>query len=307
MSGPESRFFQSQGLRLHYSDWGNEDAPLMLLVHGGRDHCRSWDLIARSLQPHFHILAPDLRGHGDSDWTKGGSYALTEYVYDLSRLVRSTAAHKVTIVGHSMGGMVGLIYAGTFPDQVSALVVLDGVTVLPNAKRMTAHERIAKWVDQLDKLEDREPRCYRTIEEAAAQMRAYNTRLPSELVQHLAAFGVRQNKDGMYSWKFDPYQRAMAPHRLSPEDHVSLWSRITCPTLLLHAEESFLESPETAGLTNYFQQAQTKTIPGAGHWLHHEKPDEVLCSIRTFLGLIDKVIDAAHVRNHCDNAVTRET
>lgn len=288
MSVPESRFFQSQGLRLHYLDWGNEDAPLMLLVHGGRDHCRSWDLIARSLQPHFHVLAPDLRGHGDSDWTKGGSYSLTEYVYDLSRLVRSTAADQVTMVGHSMGGMVGLIYAGTFPDQVSALVVLDGVTVLPSAKRVPAHERIAKWVGQLDKLEDREPRRYRTIEDAAAQMRANNTRLPSELAQHLAAFGLRRNKDETYSWKFDPYQRAMAPHRLSPEDHVSLWSRITCPTLLLHAEESFLESPETAGLANCFEQARTETISGAGHWLHHEKPDEVLYSIRTFLGLTDK-------------------
>jgi len=285
MSVPESRFFQSQGLRLHYSDWGNADAPLMLLVHGGRDHGRSWDLIARSLQPHFHVVAPDLRGHGDSDWTKGGSYALTEYVYDLSRLVRSSAA-QATIVGHSMGGMVGLIYAGTFPDQVSALVVLDGVTVLPNAKRMPAHERIAKWVGQLDKLEDREPRRYRTIEEAAAQMLAHNPRLRSELVQHLAAFGVRRNQDGSYSWKFDPCQRAMAPHRLLPEDHVSLWSRITCPTLLLHAEESFLETP--AGLAGYFPHARTETISGAGHWLHHEKPDEVLCAIRTFLGLTDQ-------------------
>ena len=73
MSDPESRFFQSQGLRLHYSDWGNENAPLMLLVHGGRDHGRSWDLIARSLQPHFHVLAPDLRGHGDSDWAKAAA------------------------------------------------------------------------------------------------------------------------------------------------------------------------------------------------------------------------------------------
>ena len=285
MSGPESRFFQSQGLRLHYSDWGNEDAPLMLLVHGGRDHCRSWDLIARSLQPHFHILAPDLRGHGDSDWTKGGSYALTEYVYDLSRLVRSTAAHKVTIVGHSMGGMVGLIYAGTFPDEVSALVVLDGVTVLPNAKRMTAHERIAKWVDQLNKLEDREPRCYRTIEEAAAQMRAHNARLPPELAQHLASHGVRRNEDDTYSWKFDPYQRAMAPHRLSPDDHVSLWSRITCPTLLLCAEESFLESSKIAELAGHFRQARAETISGAGHWLHHDKPDEVLNAVRSFLRL----------------------
>jgi pimeloyl-ACP methyl ester carboxylesterase len=96
---------------------------------------------------------------------------------------------------------------------------------------------------------------------------------------------VRRNKDGTYSWKFDPYQRSMAPHRLSPDDHVSLWSRITCPTLLLHAEESFLKSPETAGLVNYFKRARTETISGAGHWLHHEKPDEVLRAIRTFLGL----------------------
>jgi pimeloyl-ACP methyl ester carboxylesterase len=283
MSVPESRFFQSQGLRLHYSDWGNEDAPLMLLVHGGRDHSRSWDLIARSLQAHFHVLAPDLRGHGDSDWTKGGSYSLTEYVYDLSRLVRSTAADRVTMIGHSMGGMVGLIYAGTFPEQMSALVVLDGVTVLPNAKRAPAHDRIAKWVGQLDKLEDREPRRYRTIEEAAAQMRANNTRLSSVLAQHLAAFGVKRNEDDTYSWKFDPYQRSFAPHRLSPDDHVSLWSRITCPTLLLHAEESFLGSP--AGVANHFQHARSETISGAGHWLHHEKPEEVLRSIRTFLGL----------------------
>jgi predicted alpha/beta-fold hydrolase len=104
MSGPESRFYESQGLRLHYADWGNEEAPPLILIHGGRDHCRSWDAIARSLQPHFHVLAPDLRGHGDSDWTKGGSYALTEYVYDLTRLVQNIAERDVTIIGHSMGG-----------------------------------------------------------------------------------------------------------------------------------------------------------------------------------------------------------
>jgi pimeloyl-ACP methyl ester carboxylesterase len=285
MSGPESRFYESQGLRLHYADWGNEGAPPLILVHGGRDHCRSWDLIARSLQPHFHVLAPDLRGHGDSAWTKGGSYALTEYVSDLSRLVQRTAAHQVTIVGHSMGGMVALIYAGTFPEQVSALVVLDGVTVLPNATRAPAHERIAKWLGQLDQLEAREPRRYRTIDEAAAQMQAHNKRLSPELAQHLATFGARRNADGTYSWKFDPYQRAMAPQRLWPEDHVSLWSRITSPTLLLHAEESFLASSKVAGLANYFQQARVQTISGAGHWLHHDKPDEVLAAIRTFLRL----------------------
>ena len=63
-------------------------------------------------------------------------------------------------------------------------------------------------------------------------------------------------------------------------------ARTACPTLLLHAEESFLESP--AGLAGYFQQARTETISGAGHWLHHEKPDEVLGAMRTFLGLTEE-------------------
>ncbi|MBV8835014.1 MAG: alpha/beta fold hydrolase, partial [Alphaproteobacteria bacterium] len=192
MSDPESRFYMSQGLRLHYADWGNAAAPPLILVHGGRDHGRSWDRLARALQPHFHVLAPDLRGHGDSEWTKGGSYALTEYVYDLSRLVRGIGAGQVAIVGHSMGGMVGLIYAGTFPDQVAALVVLDGVTVMPGTTSAPVQERMTKWVDQLDKLQEREPYRYRTIKDAANQMRAHNPRLPAELALHLATFGTRR-------------------------------------------------------------------------------------------------------------------
>src|SRR5450756_48672 len=68
--GPVDRFYESQGLRLHYTDWGNDTAPSLILIHGGRDHSRSWDEVARALQPHFHIMAPDLRGHGDSDWAK---------------------------------------------------------------------------------------------------------------------------------------------------------------------------------------------------------------------------------------------
>jgi pimeloyl-ACP methyl ester carboxylesterase len=286
---PRSRFYESQGLRLHCADWGNEDAPPLILLHGGRDHCRSWDFIAQSLRPHFHVLAPDLRGHGDSDWTKGGSYALTEYVYDLTRLVRTLASPQVALVGHSMGGMVSLIYSGSFPDKVSALVVLDGVTVLPDAKRPPAHERVVKWVDQLDKLHDRAHRRHRTVEDAAARMRMYNRRLSRELALHLATHGVRQNADDTYSWKFDPYQRATAPQRLWPDDHVALWSRITCPTLLMNAEESFLGGSRAAGLADYFREARIETISGAGHWLHHDKPNEVLSSIRGFLGLVDEV------------------
>src|SRR3954454_12065438 len=157
MLAPQSRIYESHGLRLHYADWGNDGAPPLILVHGGRDHCRSWDVIARSLQPHFHVIAPDLRGHGDSDWTKGGSSALTEDVYDLAQLVRSIAAPQITLIGHSMGGVVSLIVTGSFRELLSRLGVLDGVTMLPDTPKAPTHERIGKWVRQLDRLHDRAP------------------------------------------------------------------------------------------------------------------------------------------------------
>ena len=106
-------------------------APPLLLVHGGLDHSRSWDHLAQALRADFHVVAPDLRGHGDSDWATGSSYSLADHVYDLTGLVKSAGFEKVTLVGHSMGGMVSLTYAGAFPEKVSRLVVLDGVTNFP--------------------------------------------------------------------------------------------------------------------------------------------------------------------------------
>jgi pimeloyl-ACP methyl ester carboxylesterase len=284
LAGPADRSYESQGLRLHYADWGNDAAPPLILIHGGRDHCRSWDELARALQPHFHVMAPDLRGHGDSDWAKGSSYSLSDYVYDLTRLARSAAVHKAAIVGHSMGGMIGLMYAGSYPDNVSRLAVLDGVTVMPGSPRAPIYERIAEWVAQLNRISEQKTRHCRTVAEAAERISAHNKRLTPEQALHLASQGVKRNADGSYSWKFDPYQQARAPYRLSPDDHIALWSRISCPTLLLRGDESFLPDPEATGVLAHFRQAHLVTIAGAGHWLHHDKLDEVLGALRPFLG-----------------------
>jgi pimeloyl-ACP methyl ester carboxylesterase len=281
MTGPADRFYESQGLRLHYADWGNETAPPLIVVHGGRDHCRSWDALARALQPQFHVIAPDLRGHGDSEWTKGGSYSLSDYVYDLTRLMGALGIDKASLIGHSMGGMVCLVFAGTFPERVTRLAVLDGVTVLPGLPRAPIHERIAKWVAQLDKMAATKPRRLADLAEAAKRMLAHNKHLTPELAEHLARHAVRKNADGTYNWKFDEYGAARAPYRLSPEDHVALWQRITCPTLLLRGDETFM--PDWAAALPPLKTARAEVIRGAGHWLHHDRLDDVLAFLRPFL------------------------
>lgn len=280
---PADRYYDSQGLRLHYVDWGNEAAPPLILVHGGLDHCRNWDAIARELQPHFHVVAPDLRGHGDSEWAKGSSYSLADHVYDLSRLIRFAGLQDAAIVGHSMGGMVALAYAGTYPTQVSRLGVLDGV-FLAGSRRTPIHEQMSRWIDQLDRIGEREPSAFRTIEEASQRLSARNKRLTPAQALHLARHGVRQSADGLYRWKFDHHLRARAPYRLLPDDYTGLWSRIDCPTLLMWGDESYLSDP--TGLLPHFKRAEMVKIVGAGHWLHHDRLDEVLASLRRFLAAL---------------------
>jgi hypothetical protein len=113
-----------------------------------------------------------------------------------------------------------LMYAGAYPDRISRLAVLDGVTVLPGSPRTPIHERITEWVAQLDSIAEQRTRGYRTIAEAAERMSAHNKRLTPEQALHLASHGVKRNADGGYSWKFDEYQKVRAPYRLAPDDHI---------------------------------------------------------------------------------------
>src|SRR5271167_2275952 len=124
-SGPTSRVYFSQRLRLRYVDWGHPDAPPLVLVHGGQDHCRNWDWVAQDLRRDYHVIAPDLRGHGDSAHSPSGDYHLTNYVYDLAQLIHQQKLAPVRIIAHSLGGNIALRYTGLYPDTVQKLVAIE--------------------------------------------------------------------------------------------------------------------------------------------------------------------------------------
>lgn len=285
--GPTSHSYISQRLRLHYVDWGNEGAPPLLMVHGGRDHCRNWDWVVQELRNDYHIIAPDLRGHGDSEWSIGGNYGPTDFVYDIAQLVHQKQMAPVTILAHSLGGMISLQYAGIFPDAVKKLIAIEGLGPSPKmiAERFSkpVHERLSGWVADLRKSSGRIPRRYDSIEDAFHRMQEENPHLSAEQARHLTIHGISQNEDGTYSWKFDNYVRNWPPYSLPYEDIYALWQRIACPTLLIRGTESWASDPATDGRLKHFQNAQVAAIEGAGHWAHHDRFDDFIGIVRNFL------------------------
>ncbi|MCA8905703.1 MAG: alpha/beta hydrolase [Hyphomonas sp.] len=287
ISGPTSHSFISQRLRLHYVDWGNDGAPTLVLVHGGRDHCRNWDWVAGRLRDRWHIVAPDLRGHGDSAWSEDGEYSLSANVYDLAQLIHQLNAGPVTLVGHSYGGNIALRYAGIYPEMVKKLVAIEGLgpspKIMAERAKVSVAQRMREWIDQKRAAAGRTPRKYPNLETAYQRMKEENSYLSDEQARHLTIHGISQNEDGTYSWKFDNYFRVMTPYDLPQEQVEDLWGAIACPTLLLYGEKSWASNPAEDGRLQRFRNADVKLYSDAGHWLHHDKLDEFVADLNAFL------------------------
>ncbi|KTE21899.1 alpha/beta hydrolase [Sphingopyxis sp. H050] len=286
-SGPTSHSFISQRLKLHYADWGNEGAPPLLLVHGGRDHCRSWDWVAEKLADRYHVIAPDLRGHGDSAWAPDGNYEMGAFVYDLAQLIHQLDLAPVTIVAHSMGGNISLRYTGLYPENVKALVAIEGLGPSPKVLTQRAEtpfaERFRKWIDDKRQAAGRQPKRYATLDDALARMAAENSYLTPEQARHLTIHGINRNEDGSWSWKFDNYLNVWPTVDLPQEDIEALWRAITCPTLLLYGANSWASNPEEDGRAVHFNTAKIIEFENAGHWLHHDQFDRFMSTLEDFL------------------------
>jgi pimeloyl-ACP methyl ester carboxylesterase len=287
LSGPTSHAFVSQRLRLHYADWGNADAPPLLLVHGGRDHCRSWDWVADRLRHDWHVIAPDLRGHGDSQWSPDGTYETSAFVYDLAQLVHQLDAGPVTIVSHSLGGNVSLRYTGLYPELVRKIVAIEGLGPSPKVaaerQQVPFADRWRKWIADKRNAAGRLPKRYATFDDALARMMAENTYLTDEQARHLTIHGMNRNEDGTWSWKFDNHLNVWPFFDVPAAEIAQLWEAIDCPTLLLYGADSWASNPVEDGRIRHFRHARVEEFEHAGHWLHHDQFDRFMEELDRFL------------------------
>jgi len=264
-------------------DWGNVAAPPLLLLHGGRDHARNWDWVAQEMREEYHIIAPDLRGHGDSEWARGGQYAMIDHVLDIAQLLEQLQLFPITIIGHSLGGGIACQYSGVYPERVKRLVAIEGLGPPPgHARHGPAHERMHAWITQMRAYAGRHARRYSSLEEAVERMQEANKRLTAAQAYHLTLHGIYRNEDGTYTWKFDNYVRSQSPYEFNVEEARSIWQRITCPTLLFRGTESWATDPLVDGRASAFPHARCVNIAGAGHWVHHDQLAEFLRVVRAF-------------------------
>lgn len=283
---PTSHSYFSQRLRLHYLDWGNESAPHLLLIHGVQDHCHSWDWVSQDLSANYHVVVPDLRGHGDSDWAMGGSYGYLDFVMDLAQLVEQENLAPLNIIGHSFGGSLACLFAGLFPEKVNSLISVEGIGIHPMFQPGgQPRGRILDWITQTRSLAGRRPHRYASLEEACERMQKMNAHLTVAQARHLTIHGSNRNEDGTFTWKFDNYTHSRPPYHIPADDTTKLWENILCPTLILNSDNGFGHRTGQNDTLKHFARAELHTVSDAGHWLHHDQLDEFMRHASAFLAL----------------------
>ena len=290
MSDPRDKFVDSQGLPIHYLEWGEPGGEPLVLVHGYLDLAHSWKAFVDALQngrkEPLWIVAPDCRGHGDSGWVgAGGYYYFPDYVFDLDCVMHALGVTRFKLIGHSMGGTISLLCAGTFPERVTRLVLVEGIGPL-GMDFSDAPARMRKWIAEVRERGRRHFREYTSIAAGAGQLQQTNPRLNDTLALDLARAGMKQNERGKWVWKFDPLHRTAAPQPFYTRQALEFLRRIECPVLIVDGKES-RQTRRTDKQERYdaIRNHQQVIIDHAGHMVHQDKPEQLAKIVASFLEL----------------------
>ena len=264
------RFASVNGLRIHYLDWGTARRQPLILLHGIARVAHNFDHLAPRFSENYHVIAVDLRGHGDSAWHADGAYLVEDYVRDVEALIEQLNFRDIVLWGNSTGGRIAQVIAGRRPEIVSAVIVEDvgpeRPAAISNRRASRMSEEEAGWASA-DELLARTKKSYPLTSDAELR----------NFIEH----GAKRCNDGRLIWKRDPaILKGFVP--------TELWdtvARIKAPIIYVLGGESDIVPAETQQrLKRTLPQAQIVTMPGLGHYPSDEKPDEFVSILKRFLG-----------------------
>lgn len=266
-----SRLASVGGLELHYLEWGDPASPTVLLLHGGSANAHWWDFFAPRLADRYHLLALDLRGHGDSAWDDAADYGIAAHVRDVRGLVEKIAPEGLAVIGHSFGGLVATAHAARAGTSVQALVLVDS--------RLTVGPRAARVMNALHKFPHP---IYPSVEEAVRRFRLLPaaSSAPEEILRHVTTQAIRQLDDGTWTLKFD--RRTLAGTDVC--DLSAELPSVRCPILFVRGGESDFVGAETmASWARLAPQSRVVEITGAHHHVMLDQPVALARAVGAFL------------------------
>ena len=267
-----SHFVEANGVKLHYLDYGAAGRRPMLCIHGGAAHAHWFDFVAPGLTPDHHVLALDLRGHGDSAWADPHTYSWKAYAEDLNAVAEKLDLTDFVLIGHSMGGMISLVYAATHPGRVGRLVIVDTIMLMPMDR-----------VSRMQEFGARPARSYASQEELVARYRlepAETQMAAPEVIRRMAVHSGRQDASGRWHHKAD--RRVYASFEQIAG--VPLWEKVKAPALVIKGERSTRFTPEVlAEVRARAPQVEMAEVPASDHHITLDNPQGFVDVVREFL------------------------
>jgi pimeloyl-ACP methyl ester carboxylesterase len=272
----QDKFLELGGLRFHYREWGSEQSPPLVLLHGLSSHARTWDRFAPQMIDTYRVLALDQRGHGETDWAP--QYSTKLMADDAQHFIESLGLGRIALVGHSMGACNAYYLAAHHPELVSRLVIGDfGPDVMGSPAGNNVAGRIRAAADAV----------FSDPEEVVAAAYAMNPRASETDVRGRVIANLKQRDDGRWVWRYDaaglaaPGPEGRMPSR---EEQWAMLERITCPTLIIRGGESDTLTAETAArMLTVIPNVRLVEVPRAGHSIPLDNPDGWLAVVRPFL------------------------
>jgi pimeloyl-ACP methyl ester carboxylesterase len=246
----------------------------MLLLHGFTGHAHVWDEFSLQFRDHYHIIALDQRGHGESQWSKEAAYSIDEHFSDLARFVEILDLKDLVLMGHSMGGRNALFYTACAPERVHRLILVD-----------SRPANSASSCDALKQLLLHFPLQAESLDQVVESIQMLYSYLPAATAYKISAHGYRRSDCGRYLPKYDTrmslqFEKA----NYTTENMWSFLNSVCCPTLVVRGEKSpFLSRKDARKMCRVLPLAVFKEIPHATHMPVQENPDAFKKVVSDFL------------------------
>jgi pimeloyl-ACP methyl ester carboxylesterase len=274
------REFVIRGANYCVYEWGDPGAPLLVYLHGWADTGSTFQFVVDALSEGWSVMAPDWRGFGRS--TCGcTSYWFPDYLADLHELLDIFSADDpVRLVGHSMGGNVGALYAGTMPERVRAFVNIEGFG-LPDSDPADAPGRYRAWIEAGNAA----PRFseYANLEALAYRIGKRHPAMSDSEALFVAGEWASQGTDGIARLRADPRHKLPSPILYRRAEALACCRAATAEVLFVEGSNSEFAQRYGHAPTSLFQDAKNVAIDGAGHMPHFEAPRALAGVIEEFL------------------------